>query len=380
MPDDWSLFAACLPGLEPLLCGELKALGIDARPTDGGATFAGDRETVLQAHLHLGTASQLTARLASFTCHHLRELERRALPLPWGDWLRSDVPVVVKATAKKSKLYHTGAIEERIGKAIHSATGAPIATTAGDDDGLDAVRIAVRIDRDRVTVSLATSDSPMHRRGYRLATAKAPLREDLAHALLLAARFDADEALLDPFCGSGTIAIEAARMACGIPPGILRPTPLLRTAIDLQPRWDQLVAAASPSAPTAEILAGDRDAGAVESARANAERGGCAAHLSLLETAISAQPWLAEHPEQRPERGLLATNPPFGLRVGGNRDLAPLYQTLGHRARRLGPGWRVALLVHDPRLARRTGLPLRQMLATRHGGLHISVLVGPSAE
>src|SRR4030095_2309855 len=172
------------------------------------------------AHLHLGTASHLLLRCARFRCRNLQELQTKAAQLPWPRWLRRDGPFPVHATARKSRLYHTGAIEERVRRGIAMALAGGGELAAGP-----AVPIAVRVVDDIVAISLDTSDQPLHRRGYRLESAKAPLREDLAHALLLGAGFARGQALLDPFCGAGTIAIEAAAIGLALPPGRLRPPP-----------------------------------------------------------------------------------------------------------------------------------------------------------
>jgi len=372
------LFAACLPGLEPLLTAELQALGMAPTETAGGVEFRGDRDALLAAHLHLGTASHLLLRCARFRCRNLQELQTKAAQLPWPRWLRRDVPFTVHATARKSRLYHTGAIEERVRRGIAMALAGGGELAAGP-----AVPIAVRVVDDIVAISLDTSDEPLHRRGYRLESAKAPLREDLAHALLRAAGFARGQALLDPFCGAGTIAIEAAAIGLALPPGRLRPPPLRGTALADDDRWRALVtqamrAAAAAAGTAMPIAASDRDAGAIAAARRNAERAGVLHALDLRECAVSAAPWL-EHPDSAPRPLLLATNPPFGQRIATGRDLGNLYQTLGHRALRLGESARAAILAHDQRLARRTGLELRAAFATRHGGLRVSALVGPIA-
>jgi putative N6-adenine-specific DNA methylase len=388
------LFAACLPGLEPLLAAELQGLGMAPTETAGGVEFRGGRDALLAAHLHLGTASHLLLRCARFRCRNLQELQTRTAQLPWPRWLRRDVPFAVRATARKSRLYHTGAIEERVRRGVamalagggEPAAGAAVPLAAGAGVPLAAgagIPLAVRVVDDVVAISLDTSDEPLHRRGYRLESAKAPLREDLAHALLRAAAFARGQALLDPFCGAGTIAIEAAAIALALPPGRLRPPPLRGTALADDDRWHALVAAAvRAAAGTAgaamPIAASDRDAGAVAAARRNAERAGVLHALDLRHCAVSRAPWL-EHPDTAPRPLLLATNPPFGLRVAAGRDLGNLYQTLGHLALRLGESARTAILAHDHRLARRTGLTLRAAFTTRHGGLHVSALVGALA-
>ncbi len=367
-----SLFAACLPGLEPLCAEELRRLGAQPRPEPGGVAFEADRDLLLRAHLHLGTASHLLLRCAEFVCLDLAKLERKVASLPWTDWLLPNAAVQVEATSRKSRLYHTGAIEERVGNGIRRAIG-----TAADDDG-PKVAVSVRFLGDQATISIDTAAEPLHRRGYRLATAKAPLREDLAHALLLAGGYGPGVALLDPFCGSGTIAIEAAAMAAGLPPGRLRPAPLMGTPLGDEAAWRRLLAA-TPRAPVgpiagSRILASDRDEGAVTAARQNAERAGVLAAIEFEVQAVSASPWLVD-PSAAPRPLLVATNPPFGRRVAPGKSLLPLYQTLGRAVLGLHDA-RLCLLAADVRLARRTGIPLHAAFSTRHGGLSVTAMVG----
>lgn len=374
-PEPLELFAACLPGLEPLLAGELQALGAAPRPMAGGVEFAADVDLLRRAHLWLGTASHVLLRCGAFHCRSLGELQRKTALLPWARWLVPGAPVRVHATARKSRLYHTGAIAERVTNGIADALGTPPAAAGADDHDDDAVVVHVRFLDDAATLSIDTAATPLHRRGYRLATAKAPLREDLAHALLLAAECRRGTPVLDPFCGSGTIAIEAAAIATGLPPGRLRPAPLRGTALADDGHWSTLVAdAVAAATPAAPILAGDRDRGAIAAARDNAERAGVTGSIEFVCAPFSAVAWL-EHPETAPPDLLVATNPPFGLRVSSGNPLGNLYQSLGHRLGSLA-GARVALLAHDRRLARRTGIELRTAFATRHGGLPVTTLIG----
>ncbi|HEU4419630.1 MAG TPA: class I SAM-dependent RNA methyltransferase, partial [Planctomycetota bacterium] len=295
---------------------------------------------------------------------------------PWQQWLQPNVPVEVRASTRGSRVYHTGAIVERVENAIAAAFGAPLRRPSGEQDLV--ARVHARFHRDVCTLSLDTACTPLHRRGYRLETAKAPLREDLAHALVLASGWTPAHALLDPFAGSGTIAIEAAGLALGLPPGRLRPPALHHLALFDAATWLEVAQAPVPRTATAPIAASDRDAGAVEAARHNAERAGMAQHIVFGCHAVTAHPWLAE-PGAAPPQGVLVTNPPFGVRVQQAENLRSLYQTIGHRTARLGPGWRVALLAHDVRLARRTGLPLQAAFTTKHGGLTVTALVGEAA-
>jgi putative N6-adenine-specific DNA methylase len=373
----FELFAACQPGLEPLLARELATLGAEARVAGGGVAFEGDLRLAMRACLWLGTASHVLLRVAEFRCRAPGELERKAVELPWRAWLRADVPVEVRASSRASRVYHTGLIAARVSSAIAAGLGAPLREPRAE--GEPVARLQIRFASDVCTISLDATSTPLHRRGYRLDAAKAPLREDLAHALVLASGWTPEVALLDPFCGSGTIAIEAAGLAAGLAPGRLRAPPLAHLALFDAPTWQELAGERAP-APAAlpPIAASDRDAGAIAAARANAGRAGVESLITFAHAALTKQPWLAAA-GAAPGRGMLVTNPPFGRRVSEADKLGTLYQALGHRAARLGAGWRVAILAHDARLARRTGLPLRAVFTTRHGGLSVSALVGEIA-
>lgn len=376
VPRSFDLFAACLPGFEPLLAGELVALGAEPKPLRGGVAFTADAALAMRSCLWLGTASHVLMRLAEFPCRALGELQRKAALLPWREWLRPNVPIAVRATTRGSRVYHTGAAVERIENAIAAAFGKPIGTATADDTVV--AHVHVRFRDDVCTLSLDATSTPLHRRGYRLEGAKAPLREDIAHALVLASGWRGDTALLDPFCGSGTIVIEAAQLAQRLAPGHLRDPAMEHLALFDGDAW-QAARTFVPERAVAgpRLAASDRDAGAIEAARRNAERAGVADRIEFTCCAITGHPWLQA--DGAPAAGTLATNPPFGLRVSQGDRLLPLYQTLGHRLRALGGDWSVALLAHDVRLARRTGLPLQAAWTTRHGGLTVTALTGAAA-
>lgn len=375
MSRTFEAFASCQPGLESLVQRELTDLGVQGRPSGGGVAFDADLRTLMRAGLWLGCASHVLLRVAEFPCRALGELQRKAAALPWRDWLHPNVPIELRATTKASRVYHTNAAAERVTNAIVQSlkTAPPVSP---EEDG-DVARIAVRFRNDVCTISIDTTATPLHRRGYRLATAKAPLREDLAHALLVAAALKPDDAVLDPFCGSGTIAIEAAGIAAGLAPGRLRAPPLQHLALFDQEIWTRVRDEMPPPRPHAPIAASDRDAGAAESAHQNAERAGVAAAIEFTCGAFTTHPWLQAG--AAPERGLVATNPPFGKRVSGGRDLLHLYQRLGHCIAELPATWRSAILAHDIRLARRTGRKLSAAFTTRHGGLPVTALLGNPA-
>jgi putative N6-adenine-specific DNA methylase len=317
-------------------------------------------------------------RVESFRARALGELERKAVPVPWREWLPPGVTVHLRVTSRKSRLYHQKAIAERVGHAIQAAGWEVRAGGADGDsdegsellDDRPAQAVMVRLFRDQCSISLDSSGALLHRRGYRLATAKAPLRETLAAALLHASGWEPTMPLIDPFAGSGTIPIEAALMARRIPPGRHR-----RFAFQRWPRWnagdwDSLLAQADaqslPRAP-APIVASDRDAGAIRAALTNAERAGVGNDVMVQQRPLSAL-------EPPPGRGALVTNPPYGVRVSERSELRDLFARLGQVARERLPGWSVTLLLPGWPLEKDTGLRFREIFSTSNGGIRVRAL------
>lgn len=331
-----------------------------------------------RANLWLRTASRILVRVTSFRARALGELERKAVTVPWRAWLPPGVVVHLRVTSRKSRLYHQKAIAERVAHAIQSAgweVRAGGAEAEAEDSGESAAErpeqvVMVRVFRDECSLSLDSSGALLHRRGYRLATAKAPLRETLGAALLHASGWVPSKPLIDPFAGSGTIPIEAALMARRIPPGRHRTFAFQRWPGWNAAEWDALLARADadslPRAPAA-IVASDRDAGAVRAAMANAERAGVAGDIEVLERPVSAL-----EPPVGP--GALVTNPPYGVRVGERRELRDLFARLGQVARDRLAGWSVTMLLPDFPFEKETGLRFREAFTTSNGGLRVRAL------
>jgi putative N6-adenine-specific DNA methylase len=369
-------FAITAPGLEPLTAAELGALGIAVRDVEpGGVHFDGARDAILRANLHARTASRIVVRLGEFEARHFAELERQARRQPWERFLARERAVRLRVSCRKSKLYHSDAVAQRVAEAIEHATGARSATLHGAEEDIDLAGgqlILVRLFHDRCTISIDASGELLHRRGYRLATAKAPMRETLAAAMLLAAEWRTDAPLLDPMCGSGTIAIEGAMLARRIAPGARRAFAFEQWPEFERAEWDRARDAARaqelPHAPGV-IQASDRDAGAIEAAQANAQRAGVGADIELSRRALSAIAPPAT-------RGWIVTNPPYGLRVGERRALRDLYAQLGNVARRACPGWTLTLLSAHAELERQTAIPLAAVARTRNGGVPVRIVRG----
>jgi putative N6-adenine-specific DNA methylase len=383
------LFAVAAPGLEPLLAAELAELGIDAAPEPGGAAWRSTLEDLYAANLRLRTASRVLVRVGEFRARTFFELERHAGKLPWERFVAPGAAVEMRVSCRKSKLYHEGAVAERLLRAVAERVGPLTEARAAkgeeaeeDEAGEAAAQLfVVRFLHDRCTVSADASGERLHRRGYRQALARAPLRETLAAALLQASGWRTESPLLDPMCGSGTIAIEAALRARRIAPGLaneaLAPR---RYAFERWPGFDAALwrgvverarAEVLPAAPAA-IHGSDRDAGAVEAALANAARAGVAGDISFAQRPLSA----AEVPDAAQGPGWLVTNPPYGVRVGEERPLRNLYAALGRLVRERLDGWTLALLSADRRLEAQVGIPLEEVLRTKNGGLSVRVVVG----
>ncbi len=356
-PDqDLRIYISCAPGLEPLLTQECSALGITLPPKKeqrasqatqageekGGLEFSGSLAQVMACNLHLRTASRVIVRLGEFRAVSFAELRKKAARLDWDIFLKPGDAVEVKVTCHKSKLYHSDAVAERVAGAIEDHFKQPAKKESG---AKSKQLILVRLVNDVCTVSVDSSGELLHRRGYRQAVAKAPLRETLAAGLILASGWDGQTPFVDPYCGSGTLPIEAALISRHIAPGINRSFAFSNWPI-YEPEafmelLDQAHQAILPSA--AAIYGSDRDQGAIEMASANAARTGVLTDIRFACHAISDLPTL-DGP------GQFITNPPYGIRVSANKDLRNLYASFGKLLREHYTGWKVGILCNDSQL------------------------------
>lgn len=355
------LFVACAPGLEPLLARELADLGLtELRSEPGGVTVRCEPRGVSTICVHSGLANHVRLRVGEpFEVRHFDKLIRKTAALPWGDLLRPGTKVVASAVCRKSRLYHSGGVAQRVEAGIAKAIGGP-------REGMPEVAVSVRIVRDRCTVSLDLSGEALHRRGWRQQTAKAPIREDLARALLVVSGWTPERPLFDPMMGSGTLVIEAATMARRIPPGLGRGFAFERTKLSDRADLEELRDAARAQVRTEAgvVLVGrDHMQGALDAAMGNALRAGVAGDVTFSKARLD-EAW----PEL--EGATVVTNPPYGIRVGDATSVHALYEALGERANAMG--WRLAVVIADRRFVRSTGVSLEPKLTTDHGGIKVS--------
>jgi 23S rRNA G2445 N2-methylase RlmL len=343
------LFATAAKGTEGALRDELRELGfVRVRADRGGVHFDGDTFEGLRACLSLRTAVRVLTRLASFDAPDGDALYEGVRGIDWSPYLSRRHTLAVRSFAKSSALVHTQFIAQKTKDAIvdqlRDRTGARPSVDLADPD----VSIFVHLANDRATVYLDLAGEPLHRRGYRADAREAPLKENLAAAILRLGGWDRERPLLDPMCGSGTIALEAALWAQGIAPGTRRD----RFGVE---RWANHDAAAAARAASLRgtleararplevpIFASDADPGAVESAQSNAR----AAGVSLR---IRCAPVRDVAPTVPP--GHVVTNPPYGERLASSGEL---YEEMARAFARLA-GHRVTLLAGSPAIVR----PLR---------------------
>ncbi len=360
--DHFEIFMATAPGLEAVLWEEVKSLRFRAaKHVAGGVTVNGNWRDAWRANLEVRGANKVLARVGTFRAFHLTELEKKARGVAWAGVLHKDVAFRVEATCKGSKIYHSGAAAQRIENAIRETLGAKPAEDAP-------VTVMARIESDLCTISVDTSGELLHRRGFKVAVNKAPMRETMAALFLRQCGYDGKETVVDPMCGSGTFIIEAAEIAAGLKPGRERPFAFEQLATFDAAIWDEMRHSSPASKSELRFYGSDRDAGAVEMSRANAARAGVSDMTDFTQHSISDLV-----PPPGPP-GLVIINPPYGDRIGDKKRLMALYRTMGEMLKSRFAGWRVGLITNETSLARATGLPFLPTTApVVNGGIRVTL-------
>ena len=360
--DHFEIFLATAPGLEAALWEEVKSLRFRAaKQIAGGVTVNGNWRDAWRANLEVRGANKVLARIETFRAFQLAELEKTARRVAWGDVLRKDAPFRVEATCKASKIYHSGAAAQRIENAIRETLGAKPAEDAP-------VCVMARIENDLCTISVDTSGELLHKRGFKVAVNKAPMRETMAALFLRQCGYDGKETVVDPMCGSGTFIIEAAEIAAELKPGRERHFAFEQLATFDAATWDEMRRMPPASKPELRFYGSDRDAGAVEMSRANAARAGVSDMTEFRQHSISD----LVPPPGSP--GLVVINPPYGDRIGEKKRLLALYRAMGEMLKSRFVGWRVGLITNEAWLANATGLPFLPTTApVANGGFRVTL-------
>ena len=327
------LIAPCHFGLEAVLKREITDLGYEvAEVTDGKVSFYGDWAAVCYANVFLRTAERILVKAGSFHAESFEDLFQGTRAIPWEELIPKDGRFwVAKATSVKSRLFSPRDIQSIMKKAMVERMAAHYHLTQFPESGAD-YPVRVTILKDEVTVGIDTTGTSLHKRGYRLMTAKAPISETLAAALIMLTPWKKDRILVDPFCGSGTFPIEAAMMAAGIAPGMNREF-LAEQWENLIPKkaWYDAVDDASSRIDDrieTDIQGYDIDGEVVRAARENARNAGVDHLIHFQQRPVSE----LRHPKKY---GIVITNPPYGERLEDRKALPALYREIGQAFRGL---------------------------------------------
>ena len=337
----YELIAPCHFGLEAVLKKEIYDLGYDTTEvTDGRITFEGDEEALVRANINLRTAERVMIKIGSFHAETFEELFQGTKRLPWEEYIPADGKFwVTKASSIKSKLFSPSDIQSIMKKAMVERMKEKYHKEWFDETG-ESFPIRVFLLKDEVTVALDTTGDSLHKRGYRKLTAKAPIAENLAAALIMLTPWKGDRVLVDPFCGSGTFPIEAALMAANIAPGMNRKFQAMNWnhLVD-KTLWKEAVDEAKDNMDLSietDIQGFDLDPDMVRISRENAKLAGVDKLIHFQTRGVEA----LSHPKKY---GFIITNPPYGERLEEKANLPALYKTIGDRYKNLD-SWSMYLI------------------------------------
>lgn len=370
-------FATCAPGVEPVLHEEGKALRLAKLERQvGGLRFEGERRDAWRANLLLRTAVRVLERLERFNAPDGDALYNGVQAIKWSQYLQPEGSLVVTAQTNESLLDHTLFIEQRTKDAIvdqlREASGARPRVDKESPD----VAVHVHLFRDRCTVSVDTSGSSLHKRGWRRFQGRAPLSETLAAAIVFLSGWDQRSPFIDPFCGSGTLLIEAALLAHGTPPGLFRKQFGFERFADHNAnaygrlRADVERRSRETRRPRRLMIQGiEADPETLAGASDNLEAAG-------LVDAIDLQLGDASTTEfRRGWNGWIVTNPPYGERLGDGAKLRSVFRAFGTRVTEQCAGYHLALLSGNEKLERALGIPPQRVVELQNGALPCRLLL-----
>jgi putative N6-adenine-specific DNA methylase len=318
---------------------------------------------VWKANMYLRGATKVLARIGEFRAFHLAQLDKRARKFPWHITISKGMSIKAEVvTNRKNKIYHAGAAVERIERAISEEIGSKIAGSVSSAD----IVFKIRIIDNNVIISIDTSGDGLYKRGYKLATGKAPIRENIASLALYYCGYTGNEPVLDPMCGSGTFIIEAAEISRNLMPGRNRKFSFQNLNSYDEKLVDYFIKKWENKISEFTFFGMDRNHNVVEHSIQNSKRAGIDDISNFKAQSIERL--------SRPKgpEGLVIVNPPYGSRIGKKKDLFSLYRTFGEKMKNEFSGWRVGMITSDNALAQSTKLPLiSSELAISNGGLKI---------
>ena len=339
---NYTLIATSTFGLEKVVANELKDLGYeDLTIENGRVTFEGDEMDIVTCNMWLRTADRVLIKMAEFKAESFEELFQGTLAVQWGDIIPITGFMHVVGKSVKSKLYSVPDCQSIVKKAVIEAMKRKYRRDLFSEDGAE-YKIEVAILKDIVTLTLDTSGSGLHKRGYRELAGEAPMKETLAAAMVLLSKWEPSRILADPLCGSGTIAIEAAMIGRNIAPGLNRSFVSEQWDIIPQDLWEDIRKFARNSINNKDfkILASDINGRLIKTAKENAEKAGVAENIFFQKMDVREF-------SSKKKYGFIITNPPYGERIGEGKKVEVLYKDMGEVFRNLNE-WSYFVITSHP--------------------------------
>ena len=360
-------FAPCPRGLEAALADELARLGAAGiAPVDGGAGFEGPLELACAVNLESRLASRALWRVGGGTYRDERELNALARAIPWPKHFRADRTIRVDVAATRSPLKSLEFATLTVKDAVCDRFRDELGKRPSVDKRAPDVRVHAYLAGREATFYLDTSGEPLFKRGWRRDTEEAPLRENLAAGLIALSGWRPGTAFLDPMCGSGTIAIEAASIAADRAPGLARTFGFQKLAWFDGPTWQRLKQRArdrvKPAPDSPVVFASDRLAAAVAKARANAALAQVDAFVAIEQADALTRPAPAP-------AGVIVANPPYGIRLEDKARVAAMYPKLGDALKARYAGWTAWLFSGDTDLPKKIGLKAERRIQLWNGAI-----------
>lgn len=319
------LIATSTFGLESVVAEEVKKLGYtDAQTENGKVTFKADLAAIPRLNLWLRTSDRIRLKIGEFKATTFDELFEKTKALPWADWIPADGTFPVEGKSVKSTLYSVSDCQAIVKKAIVESLKKTYKTEWFEEKG-PVYKVEVALLKDIATLTIDTTGPGLHKRGYRDWIGTAPLKETMAAALVLLSRWNPDRVLVDPFCGSGTIPIEAALIGQNIAPGMNREFVSENWPTIPKTLWREARAETHDLAQydrKLEIIGTDIDGEVLKVARRNAMEAGVDEHIHFQQMSMNQL-------RSKKKYGYLITNPPYGERLSDHKEVAKLYKELG---------------------------------------------------
>lgn len=365
-------FATVARSLESIAAQEIERLGASqVRPDFAGVHFVGDKATLYRVNLWARTIFRVLVPIREFYCPNAGILYREVQKISWDKYLQSHNTLAVSCTGGNQKLNHTHFTALQVKNAIVDQQRRKFGQRSTIAPQNPDLLVNVHIQQQRCILSLDSSGTSLHRRGYHPAMGAAPLKETLAAALLEIADWDTSLPFLDPLCGSGTLPIEAGLKALNIAPGLWRQKFGFESFPDFdQKLWQQLQNQAKNERLhqlKAPIWGSDRDADVLTQARSNSERCGLQYQLQFSQTELAQL-------EAPAGCGTIVCNPPYGERLGVVRELGALYKMLGNIFKQRFKGWTAFILTGNKELAKQVGLRTSSRFRVYNGAIACTLL------